>query len=98
MVCVASALRACGRSMRRVATPPSSSSRRSLIWGRPLAASAGTFQARFGHLAEVEDLVQRGLGHTPCTSQLANRLPSANRLLRDLGGFVVADQGSERGR
>src|SRR5258707_7798001 len=97
MVCVASALRACGGSRRRVATPPSTSSRRSLMWSRPLAASAGTFQTRLGHLAEVESFEQRRLGDAACAGKVADRLPGAHRLLGDLGGFVVADQRSESG-
>src|SRR5260221_12095268 len=97
MVWVASALRACGRSMTRLATPPSTSSRRSFMWSRPLAASAGTFQTRLGHLAEVEHFEQRRLGDAAGAGQVADRLPGAHRLLGDLGGLVVADQRSETG-
>src|SRR6266568_9084500 len=97
MVCMASALRACGRSISRVATPPSISSRRSFMWSRPSAASAGTFQARLGHLAEVENFEQRRLGDAAGARQVTDRLPGAHRLLGDLGGFVVADKRSERG-
>src|ERR1700694_411085 len=62
-----------------------------------ISSSARTFQPRLGHLAEVKHLVQRCLAHSLAARQLPDAASGADRFLRDLGCFVIPDDGGERG-
>src|SRR5207244_3081898 len=96
MVRGASALRASGRSMVRVATPRSTSSLRSFM-PVALAAPAWSLQAWFRHLAKVENLGEGRFRNAAAARELADRTSRADRLLRDLRALVVSEDRVERG-
>src|SRR5712691_9061077 len=62
-----------------------------------LSAAAGSLEAGFGHLAEVEHLGQRRFRDPAPAGQLADRAPGADRFLGDLRGLVVTGHRGERG-
>src|SRR5882724_3837277 len=61
------------------------------------ASSARSFQTRFGHLAQVQHLVELLLADAFCASELPDRLACPHRLLGELGRLVVPDHRVQRG-
>src|SRR5579872_586258 len=63
-----------------------------------LAPSAGAFEAGLGHLAQVEELVQRGVADAFGARELTDGATRAHRLFGELGRLVIPDRGVEGSR